>query len=396
MSKKHLNLSQRIEIESKLNNNISFRKIGLCIDKPHTTVSREVLNRRKLVKGNHFNISNMKCDKLEKPPFVCNGCPNKNKCRKNKYFYFADDANNDYKTILSESREGIDFNNDEFRKMDKIIKEETDKGHSFYMIVQDHPDFNITERTLYIYQEKGYLSTKNIDLPRKVRYKKRKRNVSKKKSERKEDSCRINRTYDDFINEIINNNITNYVEMDTVEGIKGHSLLLTLCIKDIDFLFAFKINFQTVSEVTNAINKLKLKISCLEFHRLFPYLLTDNGKEFKRPDLIEDNGPDIVKSKVYYCDPKRSDQKGTIEVTHEYIRRFIPQGTNFDTYTQEDINLMLNHINNTKRKNLNNKTPYELLKERVSEETLKKLEIKYIPPEDIILNSSLFKDKHNK
>lgn len=396
MSKKHLNLSQRIEIESKLNNNISFRKIGLCIDKPHTTISREVLNRRKLVKGNHFNISNMKCDKLEKSPFVCNGCPNKNKCRKNKYFYFAEDANNDYKTILSESREGIDFNNDEFRKMDKIIKEETNKGHSFYMIVQDHPDFNITERTLYIYQEKGYLSTKNIDLPRKVRYKKRKRNVSKKKSERKEDNCRINRTYNNFITEIINKKITNYVEMDTVEGIKGHSLLLTLCIKDIDFLFAFKLNFQTVSEVTNAINKLKLKISCLEFHRLFPYILTDNGKEFKRPDLIEDNGPDIVKSKVYYCDPKRSDQKGTIEVTHEYIRRFLPQGTNFDTYTQEDINLMLNHINNTKRKNLNDKTPYELLKERVNEGTLKKLEINCIPPKDIILNSSLFKDKHNK
>ena len=54
------------------------------------------------------------------------------------------------------------------------------------MIIQDHPEFNITERTLYYYQEKGYLSTKNIDLPRKVRYKKRKRTVSKNKSDRKE------------------------------------------------------------------------------------------------------------------------------------------------------------------------------------------------------------------
>lgn len=396
MSKKHLTLSQRIEIESKLNDNFSFRKIGLSIGKPHTTVSREVLNRRKLVKGNHFNMKSMECEKLETPPFVCNGCPNKNKCRKNKYYYFAQDANNDYRTTLVESREGIDFDNDEFRKMDKIIKEEINNGHSFYMIVQDHPDFDITERTLYIYQEKGYLSTKNIELPRKVRYKKRKRIVSKKKNERKEDSCRINRTYKDFINEVINKLITNYVEMDTVEGIKGHSVLLTLCIKDIDFLFAFKLKFQTTVEVTNAINNLKRKISYLVFHKLFPFFLTDNGKEFKRPDLIEDNGPDVIKSKVYYCDPKRSDQKGTIEVTHEYIRRFIPQGTDFDSYTQEDINLMLNHINNTKRKKLNNKSPYELLKERVDEETLKKLDVYYIPPEEIILNSSLFRDKHNK
>lgn len=68
------------------------------------------------------------------------------------------------------------------------------------MIVTDHPEFNITERTLYYYQEKGYLSCKNIDLPRKVRYRKRKRNVSKNKSERKEKECRINHTYQDFLN----------------------------------------------------------------------------------------------------------------------------------------------------------------------------------------------------
>lgn len=177
---KHLNLSQRIIIESNLNENISLRKIGTMLGKPHTTVSREILTRRVLVRGNHFNNFNTKCDKTDKAPFVCNGCPNRNKCRKNRYFYYAEDANNDYRKTLVESRQGIDFENDEFRKMDKIIKEEVDKGHSFYMIIEDHPEFDIVERTLYYYQEKGYLSCKNIDLPRLVRYRKRKRNVPKK------------------------------------------------------------------------------------------------------------------------------------------------------------------------------------------------------------------------
>lgn len=131
---KHLSLSDRITIESKLNEGLSFRKIKEYINKPHTTISREVENRRVLIKGNYFNSINMKCDKLGKAPFVCNACPNKNKCRKNKYFYYAEDANNDYKKTLTESRQGIDFENDEFRKMDKIIKEEVNKGHSFYMI----------------------------------------------------------------------------------------------------------------------------------------------------------------------------------------------------------------------------------------------------------------------
>ena len=389
---KHLKLSQRILIEDKLNNNFSLRKIGDCIGKPHTTISREILSRRIFVKGNTFNSLNMKCEKTEKSPYVCNGCPNRNKCRKNKYFYVAEDANNDYKKTLVESREGIDFENLEFRKMDKIIKEEINKGHSFYMIVQDHPEFDITERTLYYYQEKGYLSTSNIDLPRKVRYKKRKRTVSKNKSERKEQNCRIGRTYDEFIDYLNDNKIDYFVEMDTVEGIKGHSLLLTLCIIPFNFLLAYKLEEQTISEVTSKINILKEKIGYELFHKIFPIILTDNGKEFKRPDLIEYNGEDVVKSKVFFCDPNRSDQKGSIEVTHEYIRKYIEKGIDFDNYSEEDIALMINHINNVKRKSLGDKTPYDLLMKKIGEENTKKLGVEYIEPKDIILKPSLFKN----
>ena len=393
---KHMTLSQRIVIEDSINNNIAFRKIAEKIGMTHTTVSREILNRRVQVKGNIFNATNMKCDKLDKAPFVCNGCPNKNKCRKNKYFYYAKDANDDYRKTLVESREGIDFENADFRNMDKIVNEEVNKGHSFYMIIEDHPEFNITERTLYYYQEKGYLSTKNIDLPRKVRYKVRKRKVSKNKSERKENSCRINRTYDDFKRDVLDKGITYYAEMDTVEGIKGHSLLLTLCIVPYEFILAFKLEEQTISQVTDSINNLKNKLGTLLFHQIFPIILTDNGKEFKRPDLIEYNGEDVIPTKVYYCDPRRSDQKATIEVTHEYIRRFIEQGKNMDSYTQDDINLMINHINNTKRKNLNGKTPYQLLEEKIGEENIKKLGYYYIPSKDVILKPSIFTNNHNK
>lgn len=393
---KHLNLSQRIIIESNLNENTSLRKIGNMLGKPHTTISREVLNRRILVKGNHFNNFNVKCDKTNKAPFVCNGCPNRNKCKKNRYFYYAEDANNDYRNTLVESRQGIDFENDEFRKMDKIIKEEVDKGHSFYMIIEDHPEFNIVERTLYYYQEKGYLSCKNIDLPRMVRYRKRKRNVPKNKSERKENLCRINRTYQDFIKYKETNKITYYVEMDTVEGIKGHSVLLTLNFVPFNFMIAYKLENQTISEVTNKINKLKELLGYELFHKIFPIILTDNGKEFKRPDLIEDNGPDVVKTKVFYCDSRRSDQKGSIEVTHEYIRRFIEQGTDLDKYSDEDILLMMNHINNTKREKLKGKTPFNLMEEKIGKENIKKLGFYYIEPKDIILKPNLFKKDNNK
>ena len=393
---KHLNLSQRILIESNLNENTSLRRIGIMLGKPHTTISREILTRRVLSKGNRFNNFNTKCDKTNKAPFVCNGCPNKNQCRKNKYFYYAKDANDNYRTTLVKSREGIDFENDTFRKMDKIIKEEVDKGHSFYMIVLDHPEFDITERTLYYYQEKGYLSCKNIDLPRIVRYRKRKRKVSKNKSERKENECKINRTYQDFIKYKEANKITYYVEMDTVEGVKGHSALLTLNFVPFNFMLAYKLKTQTISEVTDKINELKKLLGYELFHKIFPIMLTDNGKEFKRPDLIEDNGQDVVKTKVFYCDSRRSDQKGSIEVTHEYIRRFIEQGVNLDKYSDGDFLLMMNHINNTKREKLNGDTPFNLMKEKIGEENIKKLGFYFIPPKDIILKPSLFNKDNNK
>ena len=104
---KHLNLSQKIIIESNLNENNSLRKIGEIIGKPHTTISREILSRRILIKRNHFNNFNVKCDKTKKAPFVCNGCPNKNKCRENRYFYYAEDANNIKYYVEMDTVEGI-------------------------------------------------------------------------------------------------------------------------------------------------------------------------------------------------------------------------------------------------------------------------------------------------
>ena len=44
-------------------------------------------------------------------------------------------------------------------------------GQSPYMILQNHPKIPYSEKTLYNYIESGALSIKNIDLPKKVKYK---------------------------------------------------------------------------------------------------------------------------------------------------------------------------------------------------------------------------------
>ncbi len=397
--KKHLKLSERIKIEKALDNGKSFRSISRDINKGVNTISREVLNRRYKEKGNYFNGIPKKCEKLEKAPFVCNACPNSKKCRMTKYYYSAERAQEEYKKILVESRIGIDQTTQEFKFLNKTIKEDIDKGHSFALIVYNHPELDVCERTLYNYQEHGYLATKNIDLPRKVRYKKRnKKTTNKDNTTMKEPDYLKGRTHDDFLLYLRENQVSYFTEMDTVEGIigKGQSCLLTLYIKEAEFLFIFKILEQTITYVNGKIKEIKLTISNELFHKIFIIILTDNGSEFKRPSEIENNGPDILDSKVFYCDPQRSDQKSQIELSHEYIRRYIPKGVSINNYTEQNIFDMMCHINSTPRKSLNWKSPYEVFVEMFGNEALNKLGIYQVDSKDVILNDKLFKQNKNQ
>ncbi len=149
--KKHLNLSERIKIEKALDQGKSFREISRDINKGVNTISREIVNRRYKERGNYFNGIPKKCEKLEKAPFVCNSCPNCKKCRLTKFYYSAETAQKDYEKILVDSRIGIDQTTQEFKYINRIVKEEIEKGHSFALIIHNHPELEISERTLYNY-----------------------------------------------------------------------------------------------------------------------------------------------------------------------------------------------------------------------------------------------------
>lgn len=84
-------------------------------------------------------------------------------------------------------------------------------------------------------------------------------------------------------------------------------------------------------------------------------------------------------------------KKGAIEVNHELIRRVLPKGTSFNDLNQDDINLMMNHINSYKRKKLNNRSPYETFSFYHGEEVLQKLGCLPVTAGDIMLKSVLLK-----
>ena len=396
---KHLDLNKRIKIEKGIENNWTFSKIAKEIDKSPRTISYEILKNRNIEHCLSWVGKFKTCEKTLRPPYVCNTCPSRKGCRKTRYYYYAHDAQGKYENLRSNSRKGIDMSSTEFKHLNEVVSNGIKNGQSFSMIIKNHKDeFPVGKRTLYNYVENGYLDIINLDLPRKVRYKKRKK--VNNNQPKKDTKIRINRTFEDFKNYVKNYNDNNFniniVEMDTVEGVKGSSLLLTLLWRQSNFMLAYKIDTKEADSVNFFFSYMKGYLGYETFHELFPIILTDNGSEFSKPDEIEFNGHHVYKTKLFYCDPGHSEQKGKIENNHEFIRRFIPKGKSFDEYNQGDINLMMNHINSVKRDSLQGNSPYELMIGFLPKEIIEYFDIKEIEQDNIILKNKLFNYKKKK
>jgi IS30 family transposase len=246
----------------------------------------------------------------------------------------------------------------------------------------------VDERSLYNYVDSGIFTAKNLDMPRTVRMGKRRKKLDRFKVDKK---CRIGRTYQDFLTFMKKNPGLPIVEMDSVEGKKGGRVLLTLHFTVPQFMLAFIRDANTSQSVIDIFNQLYLDLQPEPFRRLFQVLLGDNGSEFSHPSAIETDPQGDCRTRVFYCDPQASYQKGAAENNHTLIRRIIPKGTSLERFTQEDIALMMNHINSYGRANLGDKSPYEVFASLYGEDILKKMGAELIPPDKVTLRPSLLK-----
>lgn len=424
----HLSLSDRIIIEAGLRERRSFSAIAAELGKDPTTISKEVRAHIKLNQAGGYNpcmirkdckhygdlchpckftygkschsccrtkcfdvcqdFQPAQCSKLDKPPYVCNGCQQRQTCKLERHLYEAKFAQKEYEAIRSESRQGFAVTPAELARIDQIISPLIKKGQSIHQICVNNADeIMLDERTIYNYVDAGLLSVGNIDLPRKVRYKVRK----KKPPVRVDKQCHLGRTYEDFLEYTAANPDVPIVEIDSVEGRKGGKVLLTVFFRNSNLMLAFLRDRNTARSVTEVFEWLYETLGHEQYCRLFPIILTDRGSEFTDPVSIECTKLGEIRSRVFYCDPQRSDQKGGCEVTHEFIRRILPKGTSFDSLQQRDILLMMSHINSYTRKKLNNQSANRLFSFLYGETILPNLGIQDIPANDINLTPRLFK-----
>lgn len=152
---------------------------------------------------------------------------------------------------------------------------------------------------------------------------------------------------------------------------------------------------KTQQSVINTFNLIEDSIGVEKFKQVFPIILTDNGSEFLDPESLEKSSDGLQKrSSLYYCDPNCSFQKGGIEKNHEYIRYVLPKGNSFNTLTQKDVELLMNHINSTSRDYLNGRSPAYLWQLLMDVKLTELLNIISIPPDNVNLTPKLLSKKN--
>ena len=404
---KHLTLSDRAIIEKYLAQDMSFSYIAKRLDRSATTISREIKNHRCFVNGFRYtsndcinyrsclrrNLCDQEsiyscshrcktcaefdcitlcsqyisahCTLLDKPPYVCTRCPNEKTCKKNHAYYTAHRAHAEYVKELSSSRKGIRTSPERLLELNDLLMPLVNKGQSINHIFATHADeIGLSKKTVYNYIDQSAFRVRNIDLPKKVRYKQRHSHEVLMKFDYQ---YRKGRTYTDFTSFMEQNSKLPIVEMDTVLGARNSGKVL---------------------------EKLTSLLGLDLFRKLFPVILTDNGTEFKGVHNLEFTENGARRTRIFYCDPQASWQKGRIEKNHVLIRQILPKGTKFSILEDTSIHLITCHINSVVRELFDNQTPFDLMMQK--EEYKKLLDIlalQPIPLDEVLLKPALLKRK---
>jgi len=422
---KHFNKCDRDQIEKMIDQDMSAVNIAAHLGKSERAVSYEVKNHRtqypsKLTKCSKVNECRLKnichdcprslwyhlcksckyrscssycdeftreilCSRLRRFPYVCNACENRSSCKADKYFYKSNRADEQYQFNVSDHKKGPAIPLEKFIQYDNQISESVKNGHSITAAIEEN-GLDIHPSTVYKYVHNGQMHIHEIDLPYQVRYKSRRKKGSRPVYRTNYD-CLMNRRYEDFVKFLTANPGLNLWQMDTVAGIVGkeESCLLSLLFVPTNLQLYFKLQSKSVIEVNKVFRYIKRTLGNDLYKETFSIILTDNGSEFKDPKTIEideETGEQLVH--VFYCHPRRSDEKGDAERNHRELRRMVPQGISWNPYTDQDILHISNTVNNYYRPQFKT-SPYSKSIHLLDKRVMALNDLSYLPPEKVVL-----------
>lgn len=416
----HLTVQERIIIEKGIENGSTKAAIALTIGKDKSTVGKEIKKHRELVHKSSYkiNCANMKncshnhvcdncadfkpftCNRRDRSPGACNGCSKYTHCRYDKYRYKADFSHKKYREDLVDSRTGINMSYEECKAMADIIVPLIKAGHSPYHIVTNHPELNISEKTLYNYIENGIFREFGLlDIDLRIKTKRKITKKASNKYKKREDKKYLNgRTYDDFINYTAENKNLSVVEMDTVynNGSTG-PFMQTFKFLDYSFMFIVYQEEKTAKSMVEGVDPLEKILGKDLFSEEVAIIKTDRGSEFCDAEGFEKEENESRRTRIFYCDPMASGQKGSLENNHKEIRYICPKENDLKDLglnSQEKANLIVSHINSQSKEHLKGKSPLEVMEfmNPALYQKFKDFGIERINKDNIVLKPYLLKD----
>lgn len=321
---KHLTFTQRLQLEAYLKADLSTSKIAELLGVHKSTVYREI-NR-----GQYEHL---------------------NSDYTTEFRYSPDIAEQKYRDNLSCKGPDLKISNDrEFADYieDKIINDKYSPAAVLGEVKSKGLKFNtvISESTIYSYIEKGvFLNLTNKNLP-----------VKRNRSNSVYNHVKVSRppkgtSIEKRPEEVSERNAFGHWEMDCVVGKKekGKVLLVFTERKSRNELIRI-MKDKTSHSVVKAIDRIERQIGSNNFKTIFKSITVDNGCEFQDFNVLERSV--FTKSKrtrVYYCHPYSSYERGSNENQNKLIRRHYPKGTSFDSLKQSDVDKLQDWINNYPR-----------------------------------------------
>lgn len=419
---KALTLDERRIIENGIRNSATKTSIADTVGKDKSTIGKEIrLHRyrshnckmplecdgyRRCTHGRACRTDcpdyiPFKCARRDRSPGACNGCSSYRSCRFDKYTYDAIRADREYREMLADARSGVNLTTEEAKQMGSVIKPLIGQGLSPYQIVTIHPELGISEKTLYNYiewQVFDIVGIKNIDLRRKTsrRLPKKKAKEYKKREDR---SFLKGRLYSDYQNYMTENPLAHVLQMDTVynDGSNG-PFIQTFKFIGTGMLIGIYHETKTAADMADGLSRIDEALGTSVFEKYAEVLLTDRGSEFSNADGFELRTDGTKRTRVFYCDPMQSGQKGSLEENHEALRYILPKGTDLRQLGltgQKALNLALSHINSAPVESLGGKSPIEYTRFLYPAlwKKLKAFGLQAIPKDNIILKPYLLKER---
>lgn len=422
MKKSHLTLDDRIRIETLIAEKHSIRYIADRLDKSPSTISREIkkhaqvkkpkgcdcafsrsctLSRicgstscnkkcRECAKARKYcpDYSKAYCDTLQNSQLrLCNECRKRAFCHFEQRFYDGNSAHAKYRDTLIHSRDGFDLTAGQFSEINDIVSPAVKSGQSVYHIVQSNAErLHVSESTVRRLIRAGEMDADTIDLPEAVKRKPRKKKDAAYPAPRK---SKLGHLYSDFLGYMAGHDLP-VVEMDCVEGRKcDKEALLTLHFTPFHMQLVYILDRQDSACVVDMLDFIEKMLGKELFARCFPVILTDNGAEFSDIKGIERSVFGGKRTRVYFCEPNRSDEKGKCENNHKLVRRVVPKHTSVKNFMQADMLLLTKHLNSYVRKSLFGKCPFDMAMAVLPEDFFILLGLEKIPPAEVLLAPAL-------